>query len=121
MTLPRTGTAGIVEKMERKSGALDAMLECFDPGRSGAIRSSNRQEIKATTLIGKRIEQASAKIRAKGAADEKAGLAPPIYAARFPVPQVIGDVEPRPHMPGRRRLSARARRLHAGAQGSKKR
>lgn len=93
------GTAHIVEAVERKSRALDAMIERFYPGRSRELRPSTRQEIKATTVIGMRIEQASAKIRAKGVADDEADLALPIYAARFPVSQVIGTAEPCPHMP----------------------
>ena len=93
------GTARIVEDVERKAHALDAMIERFYLGRSRELRPSTRQEIKATTVIGMRIEQASAKIRAKGVADEAADLALPIYAARFPVTQVIGAVEPCPHMP----------------------
>jgi hypothetical protein len=45
------------------------------------------------------IEQASAKVRSKGVADEEEDYALPIYAARFPVRTVVGDVEVCPRMP----------------------
>ena len=45
------------------------------------------------------IETASGKIRSKGVGDEEEDYALPIYAARFPVQMVIGEVEPCPRMP----------------------
>ena len=57
------------------------------------------QELKATTVVGMAIEQASGKVRSKGVADEEEDYALPIYAARFPVRTVIGAAEPCPRMP----------------------
>jgi hypothetical protein len=56
-------------------------------------------ELKATTVIGMSIEEASGKIRSKGVGDEEEDYALPICAARFPVTTVIGAVEPCPRMP----------------------
>mgnify|MGYP002622661214 CR=1 FL=1 len=93
------GTACLVEDLEEKARALDAMIDRFYPGRSAELRPSTTQELKATTVIGMAIEEASGKIRSKGVADEEEDYALPIYAACFPVTQVIGAAEPCPRLP----------------------
>ncbi|MBK1658070.1 pyridoxamine 5'-phosphate oxidase family protein [Paracraurococcus ruber] len=93
------GTARIVEDAAEKARALDVMINRFYPDRAATLRQSTTQELKATTVIGMRIEEASGKIRSKGVADEEEDYALPIYAARFPVRQVIGAAEPCPRMP----------------------
>jgi len=93
------GTAHIIDDPEEKSAALDRMIDRFYPGRAATLRTSTALELKATTVIGMVIEEASGKIRAKGVGDEEADYALPIYAARFPVRTVIGEVEPCPRMP----------------------
>ena len=93
------GTARILEDAAEKARALDAMIERFYPGRAAELRPSTAQELKATMVVGMEIEQASAKIRSKGVADEEEDYALPIYAARIPVRQVVGAAEPCPRMP----------------------
>lgn len=93
------GTAHIIDDPAEKSAALDRMIDRFYPGRAATLRQSTELELKATTVIGMVIEEASGKIRAKGVGDEEADYALPIYAARFPVRTVIGEVEPCPRMP----------------------
>jgi nitroimidazol reductase NimA-like FMN-containing flavoprotein (pyridoxamine 5'-phosphate oxidase superfamily) len=93
------GTAHIVEDLDEKAKALDIMIDRFYPGRNAELRPSTTQELKATMVIGMTIEEASGKIRAKGVGDEEEDYALPIYAARFPVTQVIGAAEPCPRMP----------------------
>lgn len=92
------GTAHIVDDPAEKSAALDRMVDRFYPDRAATLRPSTALELKATTVIGMTIEEASAKIRAKGVGDEEEDYALPIYAARFPVSQVIGEVEPCPRL-----------------------
>jgi uncharacterized protein len=92
------GTARIVDDPAKKSAALDRMIDRFYPERAATLRRSTELELKATTVIGMTIEQASAKIRDKGVGDEEADYALPIYAARFPVSMVIGEVEPCPRL-----------------------
>jgi nitroimidazol reductase NimA-like FMN-containing flavoprotein (pyridoxamine 5'-phosphate oxidase superfamily) len=94
------GTAHIVDDPAEKSAALDRMIDRFYPDRAAALRPSTALELKATTVIGMAIEEASGKIRSKGVGDEEADYALPIYAARFPVSTMIGEVEPCPRMPG---------------------
>ena len=93
------GIAHIIDDPEEKSRALDRMIDRFYPGRAATLRPSTVQELKATTVIGMAIEQASGKIRAKGVGDEEEDYALPIYAAKFPVHTVIGPVETCPRMP----------------------
>jgi hypothetical protein len=88
------GTARIVDDPARKARALDAMVDRLYPQRAATLRPSTAQELKATTVIGMEIEQASGKVRAKGVADEEEDYALPIYAARIPVVQVLGEPEP---------------------------
>lgn len=70
----------------------------MDPGRNAELRPSTAQELKATMVVGMEIEEASAKIRSRGVADEEEDYALPIYAARFPITQVIGAAEPCPRL-----------------------
>lgn len=93
------GTARAVEDPAAKARALDAMIDRFYPGRTAGLRPSTEQELKATTVVGMEIEEASAKVRSKGIGDDEADCALPIYATRFPVTQVIGAGEPCPRLP----------------------
>ncbi|MFZ4410766.1 MAG: pyridoxamine 5'-phosphate oxidase family protein, partial [Paracraurococcus sp.] len=93
------GTAHIIDDPAEKAASLDAMINRFYPGRAAELRPSTTQELKATTVIGMAIEEASGKVRNKGVGDEEEDYALPIYAARFPVTQVIGAAEPCPRMP----------------------
>ncbi|HET7879646.1 MAG TPA: pyridoxamine 5'-phosphate oxidase family protein [Acetobacteraceae bacterium] len=93
------GVAHVIDDPEEKSRALDRMIDRFYPGRAATLRPSTAQELKATTVIGMEIEQASGKIREKGVGDEEEDYALPIYAAKFPVRTVIDEVETCPRMP----------------------
>jgi nitroimidazol reductase NimA-like FMN-containing flavoprotein (pyridoxamine 5'-phosphate oxidase superfamily) len=93
------GLAHLVEDPAEKVSALDSMVDRFYPGRAASLRTSTTQELKATTVVGMAIEQASAKVRSKGVADEEEDYGLPIYAARFPVRTVVGEVEVCPRMP----------------------
>jgi hypothetical protein len=57
------------------------------------------QELKATTVIGMTIDEASAKVRSKGVGDKEEDYALPIYAAKFPVRQIVEQVEVCPRLP----------------------
>nr|WP_294529756.1 pyridoxamine 5'-phosphate oxidase family protein [uncultured Rhodopila sp.] len=88
------GRARIIEDPAEKARALVAMVDRFYPGRTATLRQSTEQEIKATRVVGMEIEQASAKVRAKGIGDEEADYALPVYAERIPVRTVLGAPEP---------------------------
>ncbi len=88
------GTARLVDDPEEKERALTMMVDRFFPQRTATLRQSTPQEIKATTVIVMEIERASAKIRAKGVADDDEDYELPIYAERLPVHTVLGAPEP---------------------------
>ena len=93
------GLARLVDEPEEKRHALTMMVDRFFPGRTAGLRAMSRQEVKATAVIGMEIERASAKIRAKGVADDEEDYLLPIYAERLPIRTVIGDPEPCPRLP----------------------
>lgn len=70
---------------------------CF-PDRTASLRQSTAQEIKATAVIAMEIEQASAKIRSRGVADDAEDYELPVYAERIPVRTVLGAPEPCPRL-----------------------
>ena len=85
------------------------MIDRFYPGRWATLRPATLQEIKATRVIGITIEQASAKVRAKGIGDDEDDYVLPIYAERIPVKTVLGAPEPCPRLlPGVERPEALA-------------
>lgn len=92
------GQARLVTEPEEKRRALVMMVDRFFPGRTAQLRASTNQEIKATSVVTMEIERASAKIRAKGVADDDKDYALPIYAERLPVRTLIGEAEPCPRL-----------------------
>lgn len=92
------GTAHIVTDPDEKARALVAMVDRFFPDRTASLRQSTKQEIKASAVIAMEIEEASAKIRTKGVADDDEDYALPVYAERIPVRTVIGAPEPCPRL-----------------------
>ena len=92
------GTARLVSDDEEKARALTMMVDRLFPGRTASLRPSHAQEIKATEVIVMEIERASAKIRAKGVADEEEDYELPVYAERLPIRTLIGRPEPCPRL-----------------------
>ncbi|MEW6641246.1 MAG: pyridoxamine 5'-phosphate oxidase family protein [Pseudomonadota bacterium] len=95
------GTARIVDDAAAKARALNGIVDRFYPGRAATLRPTTEQEIKATTVIAMRIEDAAAKSRAKGVADDEEDYDFPVWAGVIPVRAVVGADEPCPRlMPG---------------------
>jgi uncharacterized protein len=92
------GHAKLVEDQVEKEQALVMMVDRFFPGRTAQLRPSSKQEIKATAVIFMDIEKASAKIRAKGVADDEDDYRLPIYAERLPIQTIIGAPEACPRL-----------------------
>lgn len=88
------GQARLLEDFEEKKRALVMMVDRFFPARTAQLRETTRQEINATSVVWMEIERASAKIRAKGVADDDEDYALPVYAERLPVRTIIGTPEP---------------------------
>ncbi|NCX62909.1 MAG: hypothetical protein EBW84_09325 [Betaproteobacteria bacterium] len=74
------------------------MVDRLYPQRTAGLRPASAQEIKATSVIAMDIEQASAKIRARGVVDDDEDYDLPIYAERIPVAMVLGEPEPCPRL-----------------------
>ncbi len=93
------GTARIVADGAEKITALDALVDRFYPGRAATLRPMTAQEIKATTVVGMTIEEASAKVRAKGCGDDEEDLAHPVWAGVLPMVTTFAAPEPCPRGP----------------------
>ncbi len=92
------GNARLIDDPTEKETALVAMVDRLFPARTASLRQSSVQEIKATAVVAMEIERASAKIRAKGVADDDEDYELPIYAERLPVRMVLGEPEPCPRL-----------------------
>ena len=92
------GTARIVDDPGAKAKALAAVVDRFYPGRAATLRPNDPQEVKAVTVVGMRIEEASAKVRAKNVADDEEDYALPIWAGVVNIQTVIGADEPCPRL-----------------------
>ena len=88
------GHVRTIEDEAEKRAAMRAMVDRFYPGRTELLRAPTPSEIKATRFVGMDIEQASAKVRARGVVDDEEDYALPIYAERIPVSMVLGAPEP---------------------------
>jgi nitroimidazol reductase NimA-like FMN-containing flavoprotein (pyridoxamine 5'-phosphate oxidase superfamily) len=92
------GTARIIDDPEEKARALLGVVNRFYPGRAETLRQTSTQETKATMVIGMRIEEASAKTRAKGVGDDEEDYDHPVWAGVIPVRTVVGTEEPCPRL-----------------------
>lgn len=92
------GHARLVTDPGEKRRTLIMMVDRFFPGRTAGLRPTTEQEIKATAVVMMEIECASAKIRAKGVADDDEDYALPVYAERLPIHTVVGTPEPCPRL-----------------------
>src|ERR1700760_3552875 len=87
------GPARLVSAPAEKARALDGFVDRFFPGRSKEIRPANGQEFKATSFIVMPIDEASGKIRSTHVIDDEEDYALPVWTARIPIRQVLGEAE----------------------------
>ena len=88
------GNAHPITDEAEKLRLMDNFVDRIFPARSSLIRQPNKQEFKATTLMGMEIETASGKIRDKHVSDEEEDYAGvPAWSALIPVHQVLGVEE----------------------------
>jgi nitroimidazol reductase NimA-like FMN-containing flavoprotein (pyridoxamine 5'-phosphate oxidase superfamily) len=88
------GRAHFIKDPEAKLAAFEAFVERVFPGRWAELRPVNAQEAKATTVLGMKIEEASAKIRTGGPVDDDEDYALPIWAGVLPIRTVLGAAVP---------------------------
>ncbi|HTT86898.1 MAG TPA: pyridoxamine 5'-phosphate oxidase family protein [Acidimicrobiales bacterium] len=103
------GTASTVHGDEKMCG-LRAVVDHITPGRWDEARPPNELELRKTALLRMPIDEASAKIRVGGPADEPEDLALPVWAGHVPVtPRFAPPVDAADLRPGVDRSSAVAR------------
>jgi hypothetical protein len=88
------GTAAKVEDPAEKEAGLNAFVDRVYPGRTKLVRSINPQELKATTLLGMTIEDASAKLRQGGPVDDEEDYTADCWAGVIPITPLIGAAIP---------------------------
>jgi uncharacterized protein len=84
------GRAHKVADPDEKLAKLENFVERVAPGRWAGLRPVNKKELKATTLLGMEITEASAKVRAAGVVDDEEDYRLPIWAGVVPVRMVAG-------------------------------
>ena len=80
-----------VEDPAQKLEKMERFVERVYPGRWKDLRPVTKQELKATTVLGMHIEEASAKVRTGPPVDDDEDYALPIWAGVVPIRQVLGD------------------------------
>jgi len=80
-----------IEKPEEKLAKMEAFVERVYPGRWQGLRPVTKQELKAMTVLGMHIEEASAKIRTGPPIDDEEDYALPIWGGLVPIRQVVGE------------------------------
>jgi len=84
------GRAHKVTDADEKRAKLENFVNRIAPGRWPELRPVNKKELKATTVLGMEIAEASAKVRAAGVVDDEEDYALPIWAGVVPVRMVAG-------------------------------
>lgn len=90
------GSAHVVTDAAEKRRALDAFVDRLFPGRAATLRQTTDQELKATSLLGMTIEEASAKQRSGMPVDDEEDYALPVWAGVIPIRTEVGPPQPDP-------------------------
>jgi nitroimidazol reductase NimA-like FMN-containing flavoprotein (pyridoxamine 5'-phosphate oxidase superfamily) len=78
------GTATLVDGDEKRN-ALHALAEQLAPGRWDEARQPTQKELKATSILSLRLDEASAKVRSGGPEDDPEDEELPVWAGVVPV------------------------------------
>jgi len=79
---------------DEKATQLDAFIDKLIPGRAAELRTSTEQEMKATTLLGMTIAEASGKIRNGGVDDNPDDAQEKIWAGVIEINTYFGALRP---------------------------
>ena len=94
------GKPYLVEAADRKMAALKAISDNMLPDRWEEVRLPNATEMKATTVVGLKIADASAKIRTGPPSDDQADYDLNIWAGVLPMQMAFGKPESDPQLKG---------------------
>ena len=92
------GRASRIDDPTEKQTAVEAYVERIYPGRNAELRAVDAQELKATTVMGMTIEEASAKVRTGPPVDDEPDYGLPVWAGVIPIRQVLGTPMPDPRL-----------------------
>jgi nitroimidazol reductase NimA-like FMN-containing flavoprotein (pyridoxamine 5'-phosphate oxidase superfamily) len=92
------GEARAVEDREEKLVALEAFTEGLIPGRWAEVRQPSEQELKGTQVLALPLDEASAKARTGGPADDDEDYALDVWAGVVPLALRSGSPEPDPRL-----------------------
>lgn len=84
------GRARRIEDPQEKLAKMERFVERIAPGRWPVLRPVTRQELKATTLLGMDLSEASAKIRSGPPIDDEEDYSLPIWAGLVPIEMRAG-------------------------------
>jgi nitroimidazol reductase NimA-like FMN-containing flavoprotein (pyridoxamine 5'-phosphate oxidase superfamily) len=104
------GTARLLNDREEKIAALLALSEHFIKGRWDDVREPTEQELKATSVLAMKLEEASAKIRTGPPLDDEEDYSLPIWAGVIPLKMVASEPISDPRLPDNIEAPAYARR-----------
>jgi len=79
------GTPSKVEDESYKAQAMQRFVERMYPGQWETLRPITRKELKATTILHMKIDEASAKVRTGPPVDDEEDYALPIWAGVVPI------------------------------------
>lgn len=85
------GQATLVEDIDEKNRALEAITEHIVPGRWTAVRPPTELELKGTSVLSLPISEASAKIRTGPPVDDEEDYALDVWAGVLPVSLETGN------------------------------
>ena len=92
------GEAFVVTDPAQKRIKLDRFVEGLFPGRAAVLRPMTDQEIKATTILGLKLNEVSAKVRSGPPEDDAADYDLPIWAGLVPFSMQPGPIVPDPKL-----------------------
>lgn len=92
------GTARLVDDLDEKTEALRRLVEDLFPGRWDNLRPMTKQEVKATSVMRMKIDEATAKVR-NGPPGDPDEADHPVWAGVLPIRSNLAPAEPAPGMP----------------------
>lgn len=93
------GVAQLVDTPDEKLAALRDFVERVAPGRWREVRPPTPTELKATSILRLRLDEASAKLRAGPVIEDEADHALPCWAGVVPLALHAGPPQPDAHLP----------------------
>ncbi len=108
------GKAEKIENKAEKEAAMAAFVERIYPGRWRTLRPMTTQELKATSVLRMKIDEASAKIRTGPPVDDEEDYGLPIWAGVINLRGAVGKIDQDPRLAAGVPIPEDIRRYAAG-------